>query len=675
MGLAASLLAVALLPLPAADWHVDQAKGADTNPGSADSPLKTVQAAVDKLKPGDTVLIGNGVYRETVSVTVLGTAAEPIAIKAAEGAKPVLSGADEITGWQACTSAEEAGGNPDFAKISWVDLDWEPTALFEAGQKQNISQTPDQGWWPAPQADELSLTDPEKLQGQDIVPEGASLFFFKFKGFAFARRPITSFDKSTGTITVGETLGRGVYTPGSDRYRLENHALYINMPGEWAWRQVDGGKYRVFYLPKDPGALIEIPRRDRIVDLSRTAHCTIEGLEVTMASYPGRVPVSAMLNDVHKHTPGAGEDITIRFCKVHHNGRYGIFGRGYTNLKILNNLIYRNQYGVALAGQTNTLVQHNEIAENLVDGLIISHGSKDIVAKGNFIHHHSQFGHPDNVQFYRDVVNITLEDNFLLASGQGVMMEEVKGAIFRNNVIAGTDANMIIMGHGNADDGKWERNTFALWTSAIFNLTGKNYVMKNNIMANSGGTLMYTIPKEGEFTSEGNLLYQNEGTKYKRMFGKPKGGDEKGNNWFDTLEGMQNNAEQELGSVFMDPKFRNAPAYMYTLNSTKVGECTAELLHYDQKKAPDIAVGDIVEVHFDGVPRKVTASEGGAITIDPPLADVPDRVLFIANWKDKQDFALDFSSPHNKEYGATINTLAYLRGDFDGDGKRDIPER
>jgi len=32
------------------------------------------------------------------------------------------------------------------------------------------------------------------------------------------------------------------------------------------------------------------------------------------------------------------------------------------------------------------------------------------------------------------------------------------------------------------------------------------------------------------------------------------------------------------------------------------------------------------------------------------------------------------ASPHGKQFGSTINAPAYQRGDFDNDGRRDVPE-
>ena len=64
-----------LLPLayPAADFYVGPG-GDDTHPGTEAQPLATIQAAANKLQPGDTLLIRGGTYRETVTFPRSGTA-------------------------------------------------------------------------------------------------------------------------------------------------------------------------------------------------------------------------------------------------------------------------------------------------------------------------------------------------------------------------------------------------------------------------------------------------------------------------------------------------------------------------------------------------------------------------------------------------------------------------
>lgn len=77
--------------------YVDAAAGNDANSGtSAGTPLKTIQAAADKVNPGDTVLVAPGVYFENVVFKRPGTEKQPVTVKAS--GKPgsvIVTAADE----------------------------------------------------------------------------------------------------------------------------------------------------------------------------------------------------------------------------------------------------------------------------------------------------------------------------------------------------------------------------------------------------------------------------------------------------------------------------------------------------------------------------------------------------------------------------------------------------
>ena len=76
--------------VPAATYHVDQGvpTAADANPGTEAAPWKTIgrAAAAEELKPGDTVLIHTGVYREHVEVKVSGGVGQADHIRRRAGA-------------------------------------------------------------------------------------------------------------------------------------------------------------------------------------------------------------------------------------------------------------------------------------------------------------------------------------------------------------------------------------------------------------------------------------------------------------------------------------------------------------------------------------------------------------------------------------------------------------
>jgi len=99
------LLSVALLHAQTArseTYHVAQrhAAASDGNSGAANAPWKTISKAAEALRPGDTVVIHTGVYREQITPARSGTSEAPISYQAAQGEEVVITGADVITDWQ-----------------------------------------------------------------------------------------------------------------------------------------------------------------------------------------------------------------------------------------------------------------------------------------------------------------------------------------------------------------------------------------------------------------------------------------------------------------------------------------------------------------------------------------------------------------------------------------------
>ena len=91
----------------AATFHVDQRHPAASaaGDGTQDLPWKSVSQAARSVKPGDTVIVRRGIYREGVKLTTPGTQEAPITFEAArngegEYEEVVLCGADVVTGWQ-----------------------------------------------------------------------------------------------------------------------------------------------------------------------------------------------------------------------------------------------------------------------------------------------------------------------------------------------------------------------------------------------------------------------------------------------------------------------------------------------------------------------------------------------------------------------------------------------
>ncbi len=90
------LLALVLILLPSTQADGKSIyvspRGMDNNSGTIAQPLGTIQAAVDKANPGDTVYVHGGTYVEAVRIRRSGTKDNPITVTAYPGETPVIDG-------------------------------------------------------------------------------------------------------------------------------------------------------------------------------------------------------------------------------------------------------------------------------------------------------------------------------------------------------------------------------------------------------------------------------------------------------------------------------------------------------------------------------------------------------------------------------------------------------
>lgn len=84
----------------AKEYHVSTT-GFDGNKGSQSKPFKTISAAAQIAKPGDTITVHEGVYRERVNPPRGGTSDDKrIVYRAAKGDVVIIKGSEVIKGWQ-----------------------------------------------------------------------------------------------------------------------------------------------------------------------------------------------------------------------------------------------------------------------------------------------------------------------------------------------------------------------------------------------------------------------------------------------------------------------------------------------------------------------------------------------------------------------------------------------
>lgn len=96
-------LVFASFHLFAKEYHVAKT-GNNSNSGTFEQPLLTIQAAADVARPGDVITVHEGVYREWVNPPRDGNSdTERIVYQAAEGEKVEIKGSEIVTGWENLT--------------------------------------------------------------------------------------------------------------------------------------------------------------------------------------------------------------------------------------------------------------------------------------------------------------------------------------------------------------------------------------------------------------------------------------------------------------------------------------------------------------------------------------------------------------------------------------------
>jgi len=672
----AAALATAL-PMVAAyagEVWVDQ-KAAAGGRGSAEVPYATIMEAVKAARPGDTITIRQGVYREAVTLGVSGTPERPTVLRAAAGQRVVVSGFAPITGWKSegdgLYSATADGtilelyvGYVPQPVGRWPDLDLPMRAVANPDAKAAAFQ------------DSAALPDEAFLKALAAAPKSAMAFLYVSRGNYYNTNPIAKVDLQARTVTLGKWNAQ--LTGKSDRYQLANHRSLIRKSGQWAFEAIDDKQTRVFFRPvnADDLAKTQYPKAALGVLVSgpgkaRISNVRVEGLEVCGTTRSGI------------QVQGA-DNVIVSRCIVHHNAGNGAWSRNSNRVTFKNNISVGNVGGMSIASGQDCLIEGNEVCFNVVDGIDVAGNvtgreggeptSSNITIRRNYIHHHYMLSHPDNAQAYRFVKNFVLEDNLLLWAGQGLMTEEVEGGVIRNCVIVGTAARAVIFGHGNSNGWTVEKSTIGLGGWGLIGMDGKDYRLRGNIFWNNTLGIVETL------TSDYNLFALATDKQPMCTAAKPK--------WtnFLTPAAVFEATKREEHSRRADPMFRSAPSCQAIVPTSDANARDRVALRLAAGGAgmADFQVDDRIEINGDGVLRRITAVGADSIQFAPPLPARTFRDAILWNWKKAASAALDLrpregspaltAGPDGKPVGANLDIPAFQRGDFYGTGKRAIPE-
>ncbi len=405
-----------------ATYYVDgqSPDASDDFSGMPDAPWRTISraATAEELRPGDTVVIRAGVYREHVEVNVTGQPGKPITFTAEPGARVVLKGSEPVLGaWSRVgeqAEIEEPYPNA-YADVWKIELGEEFFAdpRFKGAYRDKLRR------W----VSQVFVDDRKPLQRIGLDPIYSNEPYLKLttvgRGLADLIQESFFFDASTQTLYVKmagepswhviEVGVRGFVLSGDELSDLVFRGLEIRhnrQPGG-QWSMVSFGNCQRVVLER-----CRIYQADFCgLGLGRSKECVIRECDL---SYNGNTGLgmggcedclvercTLLANNYRRFHPGwhcggmkcipGNVRCTIRSCEVayninsdgiwfdcdnadirildnisHHNDGTGIFfeinkGGGV----IANNLVYANRgRGIYISGSQKTWVVHNTVAFN-----------------------------------------------------------------------------------------------------------------------------------------------------------------------------------------------------------------------------------------------------------------------------------------------------------------------
>jgi len=359
--------------------------GADTNPGTKAKPFRSIQAAADVVKAGDTCTIRGGVYREGVALTKPGRAGKPIRFVAEPGEVVTLDGTEPVTGtWTRYDGniykvridapvVQLFVGREMMVEARWPNMDFE-TQLFSREAWASTVAGSRYG----------SIKDPE-LAETNIDWTGALITMNVAHQFFSWTRTVNSHSAGEDTLTYPRDL-QGVTHYGDktkgwedDYYFLSGKLEALDSPGEWFY---DGEEKLLYFYPPDgkspKGLRISYRARQYAISGKWLQHIELSGFNFFSCTFDFekcndmviercriRFPAYSrhVKDPAHKEkcrTSVVGNRNTVRHCSLGFSSHAGLNVAGRSNLVeecLIHDVCWHGSLGypgLAIYGEANT---------------------------------------------------------------------------------------------------------------------------------------------------------------------------------------------------------------------------------------------------------------------------------------------------------------------------------
>lgn len=380
-------------------YYVAQTNNAsDDNNGSIFAPFRTLAKASAVAQAGDTVIVREGTYHETLTPQNDGTETNPITFKAAEGEKVVLSAADEIGG-----KFVKYKDDIYAARIGWDMGDGKNQvyvngkALVEARYPNGPAiNNPENGspklskLWPV-KGDftvvpgELRVESEELLNQPKDYWKGATYVGFFSWGWNLAMAKIEGSD--TGRLTIARPdasvvnglawwwwgdSGPVVPNHYGSWGQIQGHINALDEAEEWVIK--DGTLFMMFPEGTTPNVTkVEAKARQNVANLNGRKYVRLEGFETLGGSVVMNDSEMCMLDGLDMHyishyTMGVDQQAgyidgpvrnTLDPNGAPQRGEVGIMISGRDNIVINNTLDHSAGAGLYLAGLYSYVEDNN----------------------------------------------------------------------------------------------------------------------------------------------------------------------------------------------------------------------------------------------------------------------------------------------------------------------------
>ena len=365
-------------------------------------------------------------------------------------------------------------------------------------------------------------------------------------------------------------------------------------------------------LKGSPGSIIDATgKQDAIHVIGRDGgkKVTIDGLEILGATYGIQITKEAT-------------DVRIKNCRIH-GCDFGVWIRDSSDVQVLDCEIFENRNGVSFYNSGPGAVKGSELHHNEIDGVLVTFHSHDICISGNAIHHHTAKAHPDAIQTHNHVKRLRIVGNLIYENGQALHSQQTDDVVIKDNVILGTLAQALVIGKGDTSNVEIRNNLIAYTGHIAVNLTASNYQFFNNTVVTGGGKGALNYRNATDVTADHNLYWGTTRQKSTLLLINDKG-------FYLDFNKYRTQSPVDQNSVSVDPNFPSAPVASSNVDTERLKSVDVNTIPVFRSHL--FHAGDIIEIGFDAVPRRVRSIVEETVSFEPPLPKKPTHGATVLIW-------------------------------------------